>query len=279
MFGSQYSRHPEMLVQSLREMNDRYAHGFSGMIGWSAWLAGIYIRIFGIPEIGFQVRGMYFRQALRSFMTFSPKTILDVGSGIGCYSFHMAKRFPRARVTGWEIDRSKLAYSQQLSKEFQAENTAFVFGDIVNPPKKKNSFDLITIIDVMEHIPDYKKALNNMYTLLNPSGYVYIHVPQIKQVRFFREFRSWEHADHVREGFAPASLVQDLQHAGFVIVSVRNSFGYFGSFAWELNHMLLAKSKALAAVCYPFLYVVSLVDGMIRNQRGLCVAIIAQKHA
>lgn len=277
MFGSQYYSHPEILLQSLHEMNGRYVAAFPTMSGMKRWLSGAFIRIMGIPEIGFQERGLYFRQAVRSIPNFSPKAILDVGSGIGCYVFYMAKKFPEAMVVGWEIDRKKLKYSTVLLNEFNPLNVKFQVGDILNPPKKNNVFDFVSIIDVMEHIQAYEKVIRNLHALLSVGGYVFIHVPQVKQKRFFSVFKSWEHDDHVREGFDPLILENVLQTSGFRVIRRRNSFGYFGSLAWELNHLLLQKNQVLAAVFYPFLYGLSIIDTLVHNTRGLGVAILAQK--
>lgn len=277
MFGSRYRNHPEILIQSLHQMNDSYADKFTGTSLLKNWLAKFYISLFGIPEIGFQVRGIYFRQAIGSLHAFKPRAILDIGSGIGCYALYLAAKYPKTKVTGWEIDRSKLKESNKLLKEFGTKNAAFVYGDIAKRIEYKNTYQLVFIIDVMEHIEDYKKVLKNMYKLVTPGGYIYIHVPQVNQQRIFYKLKSWKHEDHVREGFEPILLARELREVGFRVISRRNTFGFFGSLAWELNHMILAKSQIFTALCYPFIYGLSLLDSMIHNRRGLGVAILAQK--
>ncbi len=277
MFGSDYYKHPEILLQSLHEMNGVYKEKIQISSLIRSWFASAYVWLFGIPEIGFQVRGMYFRQALRSLGAFSPKTILDIGSGIGCYSFFMAKKYPNAKIVGWEIDRSKLAFAREVQKEFGATNTKFVFGDIVKSHEGRNIYDCMIIIDVLEHIHEYKRVLKNMHHLLKAKAYVYIHVPQVHQVRHFREFATWEHVDHVREGFELKTLTNELLKVGFRVIKSTHTFGFFGSLAWELNHMALAKSQFLTALVYPLLYGISLLDGWTKNKRGLGIAILAQK--
>lgn len=277
MFGSIYYRHPDILLQSFHDMNEAYSDVLPALSPVKKFISQIYIALFGIPEIGFQVRGMYFNKAIRTLKGRQLNNILDVGSGIGCYSFLLSMMFPGSQVTGWEIDRSKLAFSKKVRDERQSVNVEFMYKDITKTPKQMSTFDAIVIIDVLEHIKEYKAALSNVYAVLAKGGYVYIHVPQIKQRRFFRSFSSWEHSDHVREGFESKILVRNLQSLGFHVERTWNSFGFFGSLAWELNHLFLKRSSVLAAATYPLIYLLSVVDGMITNKRGLGLSILAKK--
>lgn len=276
MIGSLYSRHPEILLESLSQMNDSYTQNAKKPAnGLMRSLQQIYIFVFGIPEIGFQVRSMYYRWALSVVRRdIQPKRVLDAGSGIGNYVFDMARTFVGVQADGWEIDRRKLQFAQHFAEELAITNARFSFGDITQKPKIKGAYDLVVNVDVLEHIKEYKKALTNMYS---PGGYLFIHTPQSNQKRFFRQFETWEHEDHVREGFEPDLLRRDLERIGFEVLAVRNSFGFFGSLAWELNHLLLGRHMILAGLLYPLLYVLASLDPMVRNNRGLCVAILARK--
>jgi len=200
-----------------------------------------------------------------------------VGSGIGHYVYESSRMFPDAHVTGWEIDRKKLAFAKGFIREKKLDRMSFAYGDITKKPAKGNQFDLVINIDVLEHIRDYKKALRHMYLLLRRGGRVYIHVPQINQKRIFKALKSWEHEDHEREGFSPDAFRRDLERTGFSVEDMGHTFGFPGSLAWELNHMLLKKSMMLAGLAYPFLYLLSVFDPLIQKQSGLCMYVVARK--
>src|SRR3972149_4409597 len=123
MFGSEYADHPEILLSSLRAMNNRYrmavGAGSRNIIGR---LQVFYVRLFGIPEIGFQVRGMYFRQALQLLQESRLRYIGDAGSGIGCYALALAAVFPKARVVGWDIDGGKLKVARVIAEKRNLTN-------------------------------------------------------------------------------------------------------------------------------------------------------------
>lgn len=55
---------------------------------------------------------------------------------------------------------------------------ADVKADICNLPFKDNTFDVIFCNHVLEHIPDDKKAMNELYRILKPGGWGIFQVPQ-----------------------------------------------------------------------------------------------------
>jgi SAM-dependent methyltransferase len=278
MFGSDYSQNPEILLSSFGEMHKTYRGIAQKKKSKSSILQKAYLKILGIPEIGFQIRGLYFFDLInKNIGNKKIKDILDAGSGIGAYTFYLSKRFPKSKIIGGEIARDKLLFTTNFAKEHGFDNVAFAKFDVTATPKEKNKYELIVNIDVLEHIENYKKVLNNFYKLLKPGGYLYIHTPQPHQKRIFKQFHKWAHEDHVHEGYAPEDLRSTLEGLGFRIVELRQSFGFFGKLAWELNHMSFKKGFIVAGVIYPILYVIGYIDVFFDNEEGLGTAILAQK--
>jgi 2-polyprenyl-3-methyl-5-hydroxy-6-metoxy-1,4-benzoquinol methylase len=139
-------------------------------------------------------------------------------------------------------------------------------------------YNLIVNIDVLEHIVDYKTVIKNFYRLLKIGGYIYIHTPQPNQKRIFKQFEKWHHEDHVREGFTPEELRIELKRLGFRIIEMKETFGFFGKLAWELNHFTLKKSFVLAGLFFPFFYCLAEIDLLFNNKGGLGTAILAKKR-
>ncbi|WP_375239040.1 class I SAM-dependent methyltransferase [Aurantibacter sp.] len=55
---------------------------------------------------------------------------------------------------------------------------ADVKADICNLPFKANSYDIILCNHVLEHIPDDKKAMHELYRILKPGGMAILQIPQ-----------------------------------------------------------------------------------------------------
>lgn len=279
MFGRQYTQHVDLLMHSFGQMNKDYLHKSNEeeRITFIEKLKKLYILLFGIPEIGFQIRSIYFEKLLSAYIRDKKLTnILDAGSGIGAYTFLLGEMFPNARVTGSDIDMYKLKASRLLTKKLQTKNIKFIQLDITKNHKQAQ-YDFIITIDVLEHVKNYDRALINFFRLLKKRGYLYIHVPQPHQKRIFSSLRQWHHEDHVREGIDKKILENKLKQMGFNIIASRESFGFFGKLAWELNHIMLAKSFLLAGITFPFLYILAIFDQLWPNKNGLGIAVIAKK--
>jgi len=279
MLGRIYASYPEVLVESFAGMTDEYGEkGAKGQMGGMLkQVLAFYIRCFGIPEMGFQIRGMYFEEMRREIKR-KVRRVLDAGSGIGFYALYMGEIYPEAQVVGGDIDRRKLAWCRKVATKLERGNVEFEKWDLTKGRRAKEKFDLIVNIDVLEHIKNCEKVLGNFYRWLLPEGYLFLHVPQPNQRRIFRGSRQWKHKDHVREGIGREKLEEDLRKAGFEIVEMRNTHGFWGSLAWELNHMALGKSLILAGVSFPFLYLLAKLDLAGKNKWGLCTAVLARKR-
>jgi 2-polyprenyl-3-methyl-5-hydroxy-6-metoxy-1,4-benzoquinol methylase len=278
MFGSEYANHINILRTSFGEMKDEYKKKIKkDQFRLIDFLQKIYIRIFGIPEVGFQIRGMYFKNTLQKY-SLKPKNILDAGCGIGAYSFYLAKNFPKVKIDGEELDKNKINFCKTFARELDLKNLNFFYGNLTkeNTRRKKN-YDLIINIDVLEHVKEYKKTLKTFYNSLKKGGYLYIHVPQPNQERIFKSLKKWEHEDHAHEGFKIIKFNKELKGMGFKIIDLRETFGFFGKLAWELNHILLAKSFVTAAAFYPFLFLIAKLDLFVENKKGLGFLLLAQK--
>ena len=280
MFGSEYSSQPEILMDSFGDMSDDYKKKIKHKKESSLllFLQKTYLWIFGIPEIGFQIRSLYFEDIVNAkLLNKKFKKILDAGSGIGTYSFWLAKKFPESKMLGGDVDKNKLSFSVKFAKKLGLENTSFKYFDVTRVSPDKNKYDLIVNIDVLEHIENYEKVLNNFSKQLISGGYLFIHTPQSNQKRIFKALKKWSHEDHLHEGYSPSDLREALHNSGFKIIVLRQTFGFFGKLAWELNHMCFKKGFVVSGLVYPFLYIIACMDLLAPNHDGLGTAILAQK--
>jgi SAM-dependent methyltransferase len=70
----------------------------------------------------------------------------------------------------FEGNPDRKVFVPQISREIRNEDlTGLTFPD--------NEFDLVISLEVLEHIPDYKKALAEIYRVLKPGGYFVFSVP------------------------------------------------------------------------------------------------------
>ena len=99
-----------------------------------------------------------------------PKTILDVGCGIGGTSRYLAKRFPNAKVTAVTISEMQVKRATELAKEQGVANVEFKLMDALNMTFEDDQFDLVWGCESGEHMPDKKAYVEEMTRVLAPEG-------------------------------------------------------------------------------------------------------------
>lgn len=106
--------------------------------------------------------------------------LLDVGAGNG----QLQKIIPDT------VNYFGLDYPVTISKGYSG--TISVYGDGMALPFKANSFDTVVMLDVLEHIPDAKKALNESIRVLKIGGNLIIKVPFIYPIHDRpHDFQRW----------------------------------------------------------------------------------------
>lgn len=71
----------------------------------------------------------------------------------------------------------KLRHLEYITTDLNSP-LAGVKADICNLPFAANSFDIILCNHVLEHIPDHRKALSELYRVMKPGGWGIFQVPQ-----------------------------------------------------------------------------------------------------
>ena len=104
-------------------------------------------------------------EEMRNMNDIRPR-ILDVGCGTG----YLLKKMLDRDLDAWGVDpypRGE-AIQESLSKRV-------ILGNIQELPQRP--FQIITAVEVLEHVEDYMKLLESMKELLSPNGFIIITVP------------------------------------------------------------------------------------------------------
>jgi 2-polyprenyl-3-methyl-5-hydroxy-6-metoxy-1,4-benzoquinol methylase len=116
----------------------------------------------------------YLRFILTTLEPIEFNSLLDVGCGEGRFLCEVAKRFPGKKLVGLDLSARAVRYAELLNP-----NVEFVCADITDAASVKEKFDVITLIETLEHlpperIPDFVRRLRRT---LNDSGTLIISVP------------------------------------------------------------------------------------------------------
>lgn len=99
----------------------------------------------------------------------SGQRVLDIGFGTGMGTLQLTRR--AASVMGIENDPDAVLFAQTC-----LPGVDWCEGDVLrlNPFLTGGTFDVVVMVEVLEHIKNWKMALVNIHLLLNPGGRLYL---------------------------------------------------------------------------------------------------------
>ena len=101
-------------------------------------------------------------------------TLLDVGSGRGVFLLTFMEEFPQVQVTSLDLLDKRVTFLNELSAGGYSQLTAYN-KNICDQPFPENSFDVVTLLEVLEHIPEVGKAVASAVKMAR--NYVVVSVP------------------------------------------------------------------------------------------------------
>lgn len=170
-----------------------------------------------------RAREEYLLMQLKQLGLPSKPYIFDVGCGNGLF-------FPRLEelggvVAGLEADERLLAPDGMYRRQIQV-------GPFDENLVTERCYDLVTMLDVLEHLPEPRAALQQAARMLRPGGYLVVTVPAFPQL-----WTTHDEMNHHYRRYTKSSLLSDAQPAGLNIVRLQ----YF--FAWLVPLKLAVRVK------------------------------------
>lgn len=150
----------------------------------------------------------YFRQVV-------PVSLLDVGSGRGVFLWPLLDTFPELRVHCLDIRADRVADLQAV-RAGGVDRLSAEVADITGPALPDDSFDGVTLLEVLEHIPQPDRAVRQAVRLAR--RFVVVSVPSQPD----------DNPEHIHL-FNAESLKRLFQEAGVDRISVDH----------VLNHIVL----------------------------------------
>ena len=173
--------------------------------------------------------------AIEKFLGRLPKQknldVLDVGCGAGNMIHHLAQY---GRVRGIEVDARPVKIAQERGYDVR-------LGDATQTiPFPDASFDLVTALDVIEHVDADENIMREAFRVLRPNGALLITTPAFQWL--------WSHNDELnahKRRYTANELRAKMERAGFKIE--RLSYNFFLVFPLAASMILLKNATGKQA--------------------------------
>ena len=141
-------------------------------------------------------------------------TLLDVGTGDGLFLSFIKDK-------GWAVVGIE---PSQIASNFAREKSQVTVytGDLLDTQLEEKQFDVVTMWEVLEHLPDIREHLKRVHTLLREDGIYVASVPNFSSLQRLIFGRYWlglsvpSHLYH----FTPSTLRKILDMNGFIDIKV-----------------------------------------------------------
>ncbi|MBD3414519.1 MAG: methyltransferase domain-containing protein [Candidatus Aminicenantes bacterium] len=159
--------------------------------------------------------------------------IFDVGAATGIF-LNLARKYgwtpAGVETSNWAVDTAAEKYHLRINK-----------GAFESVELKKNHYQVVTMIDFIEHIPHPQKAVHKARRILRQDGVLCLVTPNQKSLAAKISGSKWWHfrPAHIHY-FNKSSLQTLLKDSGFQIKKIRN-------YCWTFSaHYLISRFESLS---------------------------------
>lgn len=162
--------------------------------------------------------------------------ILDIGCGTGAnLPLLRSCAGNRGWVTAMDFSPLALQFARgQLPSDGLATNLSLLQGDALHLPFCSDSFDAVTMLDVLEHLGDDALALREVRRVLRPGGALVMSVPAYQKL-----WSAHDEALHHFRRYEYHGLHRLLRKSGFSVDKLSFAMSMMPPIAWLWRRLIL----------------------------------------
>ncbi len=216
-------------------------------------------------------------------------TLLDAGCGFGQYDRFILNKFRNVKVHSIDVKEDYLRDCRHyFEKEIKEGRINFDRADLLQF-KSSKKYDVIICIDVLEHIEEDGRVIQNLSNHLFDGGILLMHSPSHYSEEDGDDDDTFV-GEHARAGYSKTDIAEKLDAADLIPEKVHYTYGYWGHKAWILSikyPMLWFNKIGLMAlipllvyypIIMPFCLLMNLADLYTSNKKGNGIYALAKRR-
>ncbi len=238
--------------------------------------------VFGYTSVGNFARSKIFLKLMKLMPYDKFEKIMDLGAGLGEYSFMLSENMPKSKITSLEILDERVKILKETIENHDYPNVS-VFPDKIDKLDANGTFDFIFSVDVFEHIKKEEMPFSECFKKLKPGGYLLIKMPNEVQKTvlpesLFEDQNEWLEHEHVGQVYDLEDLKNRFESEGFQIKHAYYTDGILSRIGWELGYFGKKLGSVihllLLPICKFFIFLDNLSFG---RKRGNSIQVIGIK--
>lgn len=118
------------------------------------------------------------------------RDVLEIGCGSGYGAYLLSEYGPKSYI-GLDVMEQQVELARRNYPQFQ-----FLVQDAEDLSRFKNeSLDVVIIFGVLHHIPNWRKAVDEIARILKAGGSLFLEEPRGVDIKVFDAFFRWGHPD------------------------------------------------------------------------------------
>lgn len=209
--------------------------------------------------------------------------VLDLGAGLGEFSFMIADALPDLAITAVEILPERVD-SLKKAKAAGGYKNVSIFESKIEELDADGVYDLVFAVDVFEHIPENEMPFAAAYKKLKPGGFLLIKIPNlinktIMPESLFEDHQEWLEHEHVGQVYDLDGLTNRFLKEGFTIYHRSYSDGWFSRLGWEIGFLSKKGGSAVQLLFIPLCKMLVHIDRKTFKSvvHGNAIQVIGQK--
>ncbi len=217
-----------------------------------------------------------------------PIHVLDAGTGLGQYTYFMARKFPLWNIYAVDQSANEVCECNRFFHDLNYPRVLFRTEDL-ETIQRENTYDMVLAVNVVEYISDDRKVLGNLLHALKPGGMLLLSVQSDKSKQVQPNFTNkLLQNSELRHRYNNLELKKLLKELGYRNIKAHYSYGISGRISTVLGvaipKNLLRRSRHFLVLMplyylllYPVIFVLNSIDAYFVHLSGSELVVSAYK--